>query len=195
MRAAKISRKTYETDIELELNIDGTGAYDIESGVGFLDHMLELFAKHGSFDLSLRCKGDTRVDYHHSVEDIGIVLGTAFKAALGDKVGICRYGDMLLPMDEALIMSAVDISGRAYLVYDVDIPAATVGSFDTELIEEFWLGFTRSADITANIRQLSGKNSHHIIEAVFKALAHSLKKAARIDPELSDRLLSTKGVL
>ena len=195
MRTSEINRTTAETDIRLSLNLDGTGASEINSGVGFLDHMLTLFARHGRFDLKLECKGDTNVDDHHSVEDIGICLGSAFKQALGDKRGIVRYGDTTLPMDEALILSAVDISGRSFLVYGLEIPTEKVGSFDTELIEEFFIAFANNAGITLHIKQLAGKNSHHIIEGTFKSAARSLRKAAAIDSDFADDLPSTKGVL
>ena len=195
MRTAEIKRKTAETDIALKLDLDGTGRSEIDSGVGFLDHMLTLFAKHGRFDLTLTCKGDTNVDDHHSVEDIGICLGEAFADALGDKAGIKRYGNMLLPMDEALILSALDISGRAHLSYEAKIRARKVGSFDTELSEEFWEAFVRSAKITLHIRQLAGRNAHHIIEGMFKSVARSLKEAVSIDPALAGEIPSTKGIL
>jgi len=195
MRTAEIKRTTAETDISLRVNIDGSGKSNIKSGCGFLDHMLTLFAKHGRFDVELSCKGDTEVDDHHSVEDIGIALGQAFKAALGDKKGISRYGHMILPMDEALILTAVDFSGRAYLGYELDIPTEKVGSFDTELVEEFWLGFTRNAECTLHIRKIAGTNSHHIIEGAFKSAARSLRAAAAIDPSFADEVPSTKGVL
>lgn len=195
MRISEIKRKTAETDIELTLNLDGTGKSEINSGCGFLDHMLTLFAKHGRFDLTLTCKGDTEVDDHHTVEDIGIALGTAFSEALSDKRGIIRYGNMILPMDEALVLSAVDISGRSYLGYDLRIPSQKVGNFDTELVEEFWLGFTRCARITLHLKQFCGTNSHHIIEGAFKSCAHSLCDAVAIDPKFADEIPSTKGVL
>lgn len=195
MRIAEINRKTAETDIQLVLNLDGKGESKINSGSGFFDHMLTLFARHGSFDLELDCKGDTEVDLHHSVEDIGICLGDAFKTALGDMRGITRYGSMLLPMDEALIMTAVDISGRGMLRYSLEIPRAKVGEFDTELVEEFLLAFTRRADITLHVKQLDGVNSHHIIEGAFKSLARSLKAAVAINAADADRIPSTKGVL
>ena len=195
MRTATITRKTAETDISLELNLDGNGACSVDSGCGFLDHMLTLFAKHGRFNITLRCKGDTYVDDHHTVEDIGIALGQAFAQALGDKRGIIRYGDCTLPMDEALILTAVDISGRSYLAYDLDIPTQKVGTFDTELIEEFYLAFTRNAGLTLHIRQLAGRNSHHIIEGAFKSVARSLKQAVAIDKTYFDEIPSTKGVL
>lgn len=195
MRNSQISRKTAETDISLTLNLDGTGASVIDTGVGFLDHMLTLFSRHGRFDLTVKCVGDTQVDDHHSVEDIGICLGKAFSEALGDKRGICRYGDTTLPMDEALILSAADISGRAYLVYDLDIPTEKVGTFDTELAEEFFIAFAANAGITLHIRQLAGRNAHHIMEGAFKSVARSLRKAVAIDPACADEMPSTKGVL
>ena len=195
MRKAGIDRKTAETDISLTLDLDGNGRSDIQSGLGFLDHMLTLFAKHGRFDLTLKCTGDTQVDGHHSAEDIGICLGQAFREALGDKKGIVRYGDTTLPMDEALILTAVDISGRAYLACDLNIPAQKVGDFDTELVAEFWAAFVRSAACTLHIRQLAGMNSHHIIEGVFKSAARTLRKACAIDPSLGDEVPSTKGTL
>ncbi len=195
MRTATINRKTNETDISLILNLDGTGKSEIKSGCGFLDHMLTLFAKHGRFDLTVNCKGDTEVDYHHTTEDIGISLGLAFKEALGDKKGVTRYGYMVLPMDEALILTAIDFSGRAYLGYDMDIPAEKVGDFDTELVEEFWYGFVRNAECTLHIKEIDGLNSHHIIEGAFKSAAHSMKDAVKIDPDAANEVLSTKGVL
>lgn len=195
MRKASIERKTAETDISLALALDGSGVSDIQSGVGFLDHMLTLFARHGRFDLKVKCLGDTQVDAHHSVEDIGICLGQAFREALGDKKGIARYGDTTLPMDEALILTAADISGRAYLACELNIPAQKVGDFDTELVAEFWAAFVRSAACTLHIRQLAGMNSHHIIEGVFKSAARTLRKACAIDPSLGDEVPSTKGTL
>ena len=195
MRTAEIKRTTGETDISLTLDFDGTGVSDCRTGCGFLDHMLTLFAKHGRFDLDLKCIGDTQVDDHHTVEDIGISLGLAFKEALGDKKGVSRYGYMILPMDESLIMSAVDFSGRGYLNYDLNIPTEKVGTFDTELVEEFWLGFIRNAECTLHIKQLDGSNSHHIIEGAFKSVARSFKEAVRIDAKFSNDILSTKGVL
>jgi len=195
MRRAEIHRKTAETEISLSLFLDGTGMCSIDTGVGFLNHMLELFARHGRFDLDLTCKGDTWVDDHHTVEDIGIVLGQAFDAALGDKKGIRRYGQRLLPMDETLILSAVDLSGRSCLIYNLDIPAAKVGSFDTELAEEFFLGFVRNAKCTLHIRQMDGKNSHHILEGTFKSVARALREAVEIDPDASEEIPSTKGML
>ena len=195
MRTAEIIRKTAETDIVLKLNLDGRGESTISSGCGFLDHMLTLFAKHGRFDLMLTCKGDTWVDDHHTVEDIGIALGQAFKMALGDKRGIVRYGSMILPMDESLILSAVDLSGRGLLGFDLQLPTQKVGTFDTELVEEFWLGFIRNAEATLHIRQLAGTNSHHIIEGAFKSVARSLKAAVAMEPGFADEIPSTKGVL
>lgn len=195
MRTSTINRKTKETDIALTLNLDGIGKSEINSGCGFLDHMLTLFAKHGRFDLTVTCKGDIEVDYHHTVEDIGIALGLAFKEALGEKKGISRYGYMVLPMDEALIVTAIDFSGRAYLGYDMFVPAEKVGDFDTELVEEFWYGFVRNAECTLHIKELDGSNSHHIIEGAFKSAGHSIKEAVKIDPEFENEILSTKGVL
>ena len=195
MRTSEIKRSTAETDISLTLNLDGTGKSEIETGCGFLDHMLTLFAKHGRFDLNVTCKGDTCVDDHHTVEDIGIVLGKAFAQTLGDKKGITRYGSTVLPMDESLILSAVDLSGRGYLGYALEIPTEKVGSFDTELVEEFWLAFIRNAEATLHIRQLAGTNSHHIIEGAFKSVARSLKAAVAIDAAFADEIPSTKGVL
>ncbi len=195
MRRSEIKRTTAETDIRLLLDLDGRGDSVIETGCGFLDHMLTLFAKHGRFDLNIVCRGDTQVDYHHTVEDIGISLGKAFAFALGDKKGIVRYGSTVLPMDESLILTAADISGRGYLGYELDIPAQKVGDFDTELVEEFWLGFIRSSDITLHIRKLAGTNSHHIIEGAFKSAARSLKTAVAIDRDFKDEIPSTKGVL
>ena len=193
MRTYEINRKTAETDIFLSLNLDGTGKSTVTTGVGFLDHMLTLFAAHGKFDLTVKCSGDTCVDDHHSVEDIGICLGSAFQAALGDKRGITRYGSFLLPMDEALILTAVDISGRSCLCYDLQIPAEKIGTFDTELVEEFLLAFTRCCPMSLHARQLAGKNSHHIVEGLFKSLARSLKAAVALDG--SNEIPSTKGVL
>ncbi len=195
MRKAEICRKTAETDIKLSLNIDGSGNSQINTGCGFLDHMLTLFSKHGRFDIELYCDGDTEVDYHHTVEDIGICLGTAFKNALGDKKGIVRYGSMFMPMDETLIVSAVDFSGRAHLGFAVSIPTQKVGDFDTELVEEFWLAFIRNSECTLHIKQLEGKNSHHIIEGIFKGVARSLKDAVKIEEKYKDEIPSTKGVL
>ena len=195
MRNVAKERQTAETKIKLELELDGRGISTINTGCGFLDHMLTLFAKHGRFDLNLECKGDIEVDYHHTVEDVGITLGQAFKEALGDKRGIFRYGYMILPMDEALILSAVDFSGRCYLGFDLELPSPRVGDFDTELVEEFWMGFTRNAECTLHINQLAGVNTHHIIEGTFKSVARSLRQAVNIDDEAKDEIPSTKGVL
>ena len=195
MRAYQWNRTTSETDIKLELNLDGCGMSTIQTGVGFLDHMLTLFAKHGRFDLTLTCNGDTYVDDHHTVEDVGIALGVAFKNALGDKKGICRFGSMLLPMDEALILSAVDISGRGGCYYALQIPTEKVGTFDTQLCKEFWIAFAANAGLTLHLRQLAGDNSHHIIEGCFKAAARCLRAAVRIDPECAGEVPSTKGML
>ena len=195
MRTAEINRKTNETDITLFIDCDGKGQSEISSGVGFLDHMLTLFAKHSGFDIKLSCKGDTFVDDHHSVEDIGIALGSALKEALGNKVGIRRYGDALIPMDEALIQTAIDLSGRSYLSCGLELPTEKVGSFDCELAEEFFAAFSRSAELTLHIRQLAGKNSHHIIEGAFKSVARALRAAAEPDPRFAEALPSTKGVL
>lgn len=195
MRIGEIERTTKETSITLRLDLDGSGQSDIDTGVGFLDHMLTLFSRHGMFDLTITCDGDTYVDDHHSVEDIGICLGTAFRQALGDMAGINRYGSIILPMDEALIMAAVDISGRSYLGFDFQIPAHKVGTFDTELVEEFFLAFVRNANITLHLRQLAGTNSHHIIEGAFKAFGRVMRQAAALDPSLGGQIPSTKGVL
>ena len=195
MRKATISRNTAETKINLTLNLDGTGKSEIATGVGFLDHMLTLFAKHGRFDLTVSCQGDTWVDDHHTAEDVGIALGQAFKTALGDKRGIVRYGNMILPMDESLILTAVDLSGRGYLGYDLQIPTQKVGTFDTELVEEFWLGFIRNAECTLHIRKITGTNSHHIIEGAFKSAGRSLRAAVAIEAAFADEIPSTKGVL
>ena len=195
MRIAEIIRKTAETDIRLSLNLDGSGKSEIASGAGFLDHMLTLFAKHAGYDLCVACKGDTEVDYHHTAEDIGIALGAAFYKALGDKRGIVRYGDIVLPMDETLVMAAVDISGRDYASIDLQISAEKVGDFDTELCEEFWLAFVREAKMTLHVKQLAGKNAHHIIEGTFKAVARALGVATKIDENKKDEIPSTKGVL
>ena len=195
MRTIEIIRTTKETDIVLKLNLDGTGVSSVNSGSGFLDHMLTLFARHGRLDLELICKGDVEVDFHHTTEDIGICLGLAFKQALGDKRGIVRYGDTILPMDEALILSAVDISGRSYLNLDLRLRAKRVGNFDTELVEEFFTAFTSNAGINLHVKQLEGRNTHHIIEGTFKSVARSLKQAVAIDPAYADEVPSTKGVL
>lgn len=195
MRQATVNRKTAETDINLTIDLDGSGKSSVSTGCGFMDHMLTLFASHGRFDLDVTCKGDTFVDYHHSVEDIGIVLGKAVKEALGDKKGIKRYGDTVLPMDETLILSAIDFSGRSYLGYALDIPTEKVGDFDTELVEEFFLGFVRQAECALHIRELAGKNSHHIIEGTFKSVARSIREAVNIDEMFKNEIPSTKGVL
>ena len=195
MRTATISRKTTETDISLTLSLDGTGRSDINTGVGFLDHMLTLFTKHGGFDLTVFCKGDTQVDDHHSVEDIGIVLGQAFAEALGDKRGIIRYGSMLLPMDETLVLTAVDLSGRAHLSFTADFPTGKIGTFDTELVKEFCLAFVRAAACTLHVKLLDGENAHHIAEGIFKSLSRSLKTAVAIDAAAPDAVPSTKGAL
>lgn len=195
MRMADITRRTAETDITLKLNLDGTGACDIDTGVGFLDHMLTLFAAHGKFDLTVKCEGDTEVDDHHTVEDVGICLGQAFAIALGDKRGICRYGQTILPMDEALILTAADLSGRSYLGYALEIPTEKVGTFDTELVKEFFLAFVRCAAVTLHIRQMAGENSHHIIEGTFKSVARTLRAAVAVDEKCRDAIPSTKGVL
>lgn len=195
MRKAEILRKTNETDIELRLDLDGKGKGNIDTGVGFLDHMLELFTAHGRFDLDVACKGDTHVDDHHSVEDIGIALGQAFTEALGDKRGIYRYGYMILPMDEALVLTAVDLSGRCHLSYDGGELPPKVGEFDTELVEEFWLAFVRNCPCSLHIRRLAGSNAHHIIEGMFKSAARSLRRAVAMDPEAAGEVPSTKGVL
>lgn len=195
MRTSEIVRNTNETEIELTLNLDGCGKAEIDTGCGFLDHMLTLFASHGGFDLSVKCEGDTWIDFHHTTEDVAIALGGAFEKALGDKRGITRYGNMILPMDEALILAAIDFSGRSYLGYEMDIPTSKVGDFDTELCAEFWLGFTREAKCTLHLNQLCGTNSHHIIEGAFKAAARAMKQAVAIDEKSADKIPSTKGVL
>ena len=195
MRNAEIIRRTAETDIRLTLNVDGEGKAQIDTGCGFMNHMLTLFARHGHFDLTVKCVGDTDVDDHHTVEDIGICLGQAFAEALGDKAGIVRYGSVILPMDEALILSAVDISGRDWLGCDLSFPTEKIGAFDTQLVQEFWLGFVRKAAVTLHIRQLSGVNSHHIAEGAFKSVARSLRQACAVDPALNGEIPSTKGVL
>lgn len=195
MRTSEITRKTAETDIFLKLDIDGSGKSEIDTGCGFLDHMLTLFSKHARFDLTVKCTGDTYVDDHHTVEDIGIALGTAFDEAVGDKKGIERYGSTILPMDESLILSAVDLSGRGCLEYNLDIPTQKVGTFDTELVWEFFIAFARNAKATLHIKKLDGSNSHHIIEGAFKSVARSLKQAVKIDENYKDEIPSTKGVL
>ena len=195
MRTYSINRKTAETDIQLSVNIDGTGKSEINTGCGFLDHMLTLFAKHARFDLEVSCKGDTYVDYHHTAEDIAIVLGSAISECIGDAKGINRYGHIILPMDESLILCAVDLSGRAYLNYDLHIPTEKVGDFDTELVEEFMVAFSRCAKMNLHLKQLDGTNSHHIIEGSFKALARAMKTAVEIDEKYKDEIPSTKGIL
>ena len=195
MRQTTVNRKTGETDITLTLNLDGKGIASIDSGCGFLDHMLTLFAKHGNFDLSLTCKGDTYVDDHHTVEDIGITLGKAIAECIGDKRGINRYGFFILPMDESLILTALDLSGRCTLCMNLNLPATKVGTFDTELIEEFFAALTRSAEMTLHIQQMAGKNTHHIIEGTFKSFARSLRAAVTIDEKNADQIPSTKGSL
>ena len=194
MRTATIHRKTNETDIHITLSLE-KGERQINTGCGFLDHMLDLFAKHGGFALSVSCKGDTHIDFHHTVEDVGIALGEAFTEALGNKKGIIRYGSMILPMDESLILTAIDLSGRAHLSFSLAIPAKRLGSFDTELVKEFFLGFVRSCACTLHIQQLAGKNSHHIIEGAFKAVARAMRKATGIDPRNANAVPSTKGCL
>ena len=195
MRTAEITRKTNETDINLAINLDGTGNYSVNTGCGFLDHMLALFSKHSRIDLSVICNGDTEVDFHHTAEDIGIALGEAIKFALGNKAGIKRYGHIILPMDEALILTAVDLSGRAYLGFNAEIPSPKVGEFDTELVEEFFAAFTRCGEMNLHIKKLDGRNSHHIIEGIFKAVARALAIAIEIDPKLGNEIPSTKGVI
>lgn len=195
MRLVKIERQTKETNILLSLDLDGTGESEVNTGCGFLNHMLTLFAKHGHFDLNISCTGDVEVDDHHTVEDIGICLGQAFRDALGEKKGIMRYGSMILPMDEALILSSVDLSGRSYLGYELAIPTEKVGTFDTELVLEFWLAFVRNSESTLHIRSLSGMNSHHIIEGAFKSVARALRQAVAIDSSCADEIPSTKGVI
>ncbi len=195
MRCAEINRKTNETDICLKLNLDGSGKSNINTGIGFLDHMLTLFAKHSRFDLDVTCKGDVWVDFHHSAEDIGICLGKAFKTAVGDMKGILRYADIHLPMDESLVLAAVDISGRSHLVFDAEFPTYKIGDFDTELFKEFFEAFVSNAGITLHIKKIYGGNSHHIGEACFKAVARVLKDAVQIDPKYKDDIPSTKGVL
>ena len=195
MRTGSVTRNTTETQIQLTLDLDGSGKSEISSGCGFLDHMLTLFARHGRFDLTLKCTGDTAVDYHHTTEDIGICLGLAFGEALGEMRGICRYGNMLLPMDEALILTAVDLSGRSYLAFDCAFLTEQIGSFDTELIKEFWLAFVRTSGITLHIKKFDGENSHHIAEAIIKSAARALSSAVSFDMRFPDEIPSTKGVL
>ena len=195
MRTSEIKRKTGETDVFVQLKLDGKGETKTETGVGFLDHMLTLFGRHGGFDLTVTAKGDTYVDDHHTVEDVGIALGQALKKALGDCRGICRYGDITLPMDEALILAAVDISGRAYLACELEIRRRKVGTFDTELVEEFFHAFAGNAGLTLHLRQLAGRNTHHVIEGAFKAAARALRKAVAVDTRFAGDIPSTKGVL
>ena len=195
MRQAELHRKTNETDITLRIALDGRGAYDNDTGVGFLDHMLDLFARHGRFDLDVKCKGDTYVDDHHSVEDVGIALGTAIRQALDDMKGIQRYGSVVLPMDEALVLCAVDISGRAHLGFDCAIPSQKIGTFDTELVREFWLAVSRTLGASLHFKLLAGENSHHIVEGVFKAAARTFRAAVAVDPTLNGEIPSTKGLL
>lgn len=195
MRTADISRKTAETQITLSLCLEGTGKGDIQTGCGFLDHMLTLFARHGRFDLKVRCQGDTWVDDHHTVEDVGICLGKAFQQALGEMRGITRYGSFILPMDEVLMVCAVDLSGRAHLGWQVELPTEKVGTFDTELGKEFWLAFVRSCPSAVHLKQLAGENSHHILEAVFKGMGRALRQAVAIEPGKENEIPSTKGLL
>ena len=195
MRIAEIKRETSETEIFIRLNLDGKGEGNIDTACGFLDHMLELFARHGRFDLTVQCHGDIHVDYHHTVEDIGICLGKAFSTALGDKKGIRRYADTILPMDEALILSAVDISGRGGCYYDMDLPTERVGDFDTELDQEFWIAFAQNAGLTLHLRKMAGRNCHHILEGGFKSVARSMRTAVSIDPACANEIPSTKGLL
>lgn len=195
MRHSEIKRKTGETDISLRLELDGAGRSRVDTGCGFLDHMLTLFAKHAHFDLDVECAGDTYVDYHHTVEDVGICLGKAFAEALGDKRGITRYGSIALPMDETLILSAVDISGRGECYYQMTVPSDKVGDFDTELCEEFFRAFARDAGVTLHVVKLSGTNSHHIIEGAFKSVAHSLEQACAVNEKFKGEIPSTKGVI
>lgn len=195
MRTAEIIRNTTETQISLRLSVDGSGKSAVSTGCGFLDHMLTLFARHGRFDLEINCKGDTQVDYHHTAEDIAICLGEAFSKAVSDKKGICRYGDIILPMDEALILCAVDVSGRGMYCGSLEIPTEKVGDFDTELVKEFFIAFARKSDITLHLKSLAGENSHHIIEGAFKAVARCLKGALSIDEKYKDEIPSTKGVI
>ena len=195
MRTSTVKRNTEETKIELTLNLDGKGESKIDTGCGFFDHMLTLFSKHSKIDLDVTCKGDVNVDYHHTVEDIGIVLGKALLEALGDKKGINRYADTILPMDESLILTAIDISGRSYLGFDVTFPSEKIGDFDTELVEEFFMALTRCAEITLHIKKMAGENSHHIAEGIFKSFARSLREAVALDENFKDQLPSTKGVL
>ncbi len=195
MRTSTITRNTEETRISLALNLDGKGESKIDTKCGFLDHMLTLFSKHSKIDLEVTCNGDINVDYHHTVEDVGIVLGKAILEALGDKKGINRYADSILPMDEALILTAIDVSGRSYLNFDVDFPSEKIGDFDTELVEEFFMALSRSAEITLHVKKLAGENSHHVAEGAFKSFARTLRAAVAFDENFKDQLPSTKGVL
>ncbi len=195
MRTAEISRKTAETDITLQINLDGTGSYDNQTGVGFFDHMLDQLARHALIDMKIRAAGDLHIDDHHTVEDVGIALGQAIAQAVGDKRGIVRYGSCLLPMDEALVRAALDISGRPYLVWDVEMTAPKIGTFDTELVREFFTALATNAGLTLHVHKLEGFNSHHIAEASFKAVARALRDALEIDPRKSDAIPSTKGTL
>lgn len=195
MRTSEIKRDTKETQISLKINLDNKDVVSIETGCGFLDHMLTLFANHANIGLSVKCVGDTYVDYHHTAEDIGICLGTALKESLGNKKGIVRYGNFILPMDEALILSAIDLSGRGVLAYDVGTLNEKVGDFDTELVEEFFYGFVRNAECALHIKKISGTNTHHILEGVFKSVARTLRQAISINPICADEIPSTKGVL
>ena len=195
MRTADISRATEETTVSVSLNLDGSGIYDIDTGCGFLNHMLELFARHGRFDLTLTCRGDVEVDYHHTVEDVAIVLGRAFSEALGDRAGIARYGNLALPMDEALVLTAVDISGRPAVGYALELPTEKVGDFDTELVEEFFWGFARSLGAAVHVRRLAGQNSHHMIEAAFKGFGRAMKQAVTVDEKYATEIPSTKGTI
>ena len=194
-RTARIARTTKETDIELSIDLDGTGTTDIETGIGFFDHMLTAFGRHGLFDLSVRAEGDLEVDGHHTAEDVGIVAGQAFASALGDKRGIRRFGSIALPMDEALILVAVDISGRGQLFWEADVPAVMVGSFDATLAKEFFIAFAANASVTLHIRELAGENTHHVIEGMFKAVARAMRQAVEADPRMGDALPTTKGAL
>ncbi|MBK5254151.1 MAG: imidazoleglycerol-phosphate dehydratase HisB [Peptostreptococcaceae bacterium] len=195
MRSSVIERKTNETNVSVSLNLDGQGKYDVNTGCGFLDHMLELFSRHGRFDLKIKCMGDTNVDYHHSVEDIGIVLGKCFLEALEDKKGIKRYGNASIPMDEALVITTLDISGRAYLVFNAEMPTEKVGDFDTELVKEFFIAFARESKVTLHINAIYGENTHHIIEGIFKSFGRAMKEAVKIDQELNGEIPSTKGII
>ena len=194
-RSVQISRTTKETDIAMSLNLDGAGEVQVETGIGFFDHMLDAFGRHGLFDLNVRAKGDLHVDGHHTVEDCGIVLGQAFAQALGDKRGIVRYGDIALPMDEALVMAAVDISGRGALYWDAQVPAVMMGGFDATLAKEFFIAFAANAGVSLHVKQLAGENTHHVVEGIFKAVARAMRKACEIDPRAAEALPSTKGML